>query len=137
MAAPSWLATQPPTPMTTDSLCRLRSFQRPSWLNTFSCAFSRIEQVLMRMTSASASLSVTTRPCAAPRTSAILAESYSFIWQPWVFMYSFPVIGTGELSVNPVVYAQDLKLASGYGALGPVFPAATAVADCLPCSMIE
>jgi hypothetical protein len=31
----------------------LCSFQRPSWLKTFSCAFSRIEQVLIRITSAS------------------------------------------------------------------------------------
>ena len=54
IASPSWLATQPPTPMTTDALCCLSSFQRPSWLKTFSWAFSRIEQVLIRMTSASA-----------------------------------------------------------------------------------
>jgi hypothetical protein len=31
----------------------LQRFQRPSWLNTFSCAFSRMEQVLTRITSAS------------------------------------------------------------------------------------
>ena len=39
--------------------------QRPSWLNTFSCAFSRIEQVLTRITSASSTSSVSSSPCAA------------------------------------------------------------------------
>src|SRR5690606_2058844 len=68
-------------------------FQRPSWLNTFSCAFSRIEQVLTRMTSASASLSVSSRPCSAASTSAILSESYSFVWHPWVLMKSLPAAG--------------------------------------------
>ena len=53
---------------------------------TFSCAFSRIEQVLMRMTSASASTSVSSSPCSAASTSAMRAESYTFIWQPWVLM---------------------------------------------------
>jgi hypothetical protein len=28
-----------------------------------------------------------------PQTSAILAESYSFIWQPWVLIYSLRVMG--------------------------------------------
>ena len=32
-------------------------------------------------------------PCDAFSTSAILAESYSFIWQPWVLMKSLPVMG--------------------------------------------
>ncbi len=76
--------------MITASLAVLRAFQRPIWENTFSCAFSRIEQVLIRMTSASNSLSVSSRPCSAASTSAILAESYTFIWQPWVLMYSLP-----------------------------------------------
>ena len=65
------------------------AFQRPSWLNTFSCAFSRIEQVLIRITSASSAFVVSSRPSAAASTSAIRAESYSFIWQPWVWMNSF------------------------------------------------
>src|SRR6185312_11870662 len=67
-------------------------FQRPSWLNTFSCAFSRIEQVLIRITSASDSSWVNSMPCDAFSTSAILAESYSFIWQPWVLMKSLPLM---------------------------------------------
>jgi len=85
MASPSWLATQPPTPIST-GLSFFRCFQRPSWENTFSWAFSRIEQVLTRMTSASASSWVSSRPCSASSTSAMRAESYSFIWQPWVLM---------------------------------------------------
>ncbi len=86
MASPSCDATQPPTPITTGLPPCLSDFQRPSWLKTFSCAFSRIEQVLIRMTSASSALSVSSRPSLAASTSAILAESYSFIWQPWVWM---------------------------------------------------
>ncbi len=93
MAWPSWLATHPPTPMTTCGLSRFSCFQRPSWENTFSCAFSRIEQVLTRMTSASSSRSVNSRPWEAASTSAIFIESYSFIWHPWVLMYSLPFIG--------------------------------------------
>ncbi len=61
----------------------------PSLENTFSWAFSRIEQVLSRMTSASAAFSVTSRAWCSPSRSAIRDESYSFIWQPWVSMKSF------------------------------------------------
>jgi hypothetical protein len=50
MAAPSWLATQPPTPISTP--LSFRCLTRPRSLNTFSCAFSRTEQVLKRMRSA-------------------------------------------------------------------------------------
>jgi len=45
-ASPSWLATQPPTPMTRPGLASFQSFHLPSSENTFSCAFSRTEQVL-------------------------------------------------------------------------------------------
>jgi hypothetical protein len=62
------------------------AFQRPSWLNTFSWAFSRIEQVLTRTTSASSGLSVSSSPSCSASTSAMRAESYSFIWHPWVLM---------------------------------------------------
>ncbi len=89
MAAPSWLATQPPTPINTFSPFFLSDFQRPIWLKTFSWAFSRIEQVLTRITSASSAIVVSSMPSDAASTSAILAESYSFIWQPWVSMKSF------------------------------------------------
>ena len=41
------------------------------------------------MTSASSGVSVRTRPSEAPSTSAILSESYSFIWQPKVLMNTF------------------------------------------------
>ncbi len=53
IASPSCEATQPPTPMMTSRPLFFRPFHTPSWLNTFSCAFSRMEQVLTRMTSAS------------------------------------------------------------------------------------
>ncbi|CFW09063.1 Uncharacterised protein [Bordetella pertussis] len=90
MASPSWLATQPPTPITRLGFCFLRCCTRPRSENTFSCAFSRTEQVLNRMTSASSGLSVSSRPWSARSTSAILSESYSFIWQPKVRIYNLP-----------------------------------------------
>ncbi len=86
MAAPSWLATQPPTPITRSGFRRFRCFTRPRSENTFSCAFSRTEQVLNRITSASSGVSVDVKPSAALSTSAILSESYSFIWHPNVRM---------------------------------------------------
>jgi hypothetical protein len=50
MASPSCEATQPPTPISTaPPRAFFSSRQRPSCENTFSCAFSRIEQVLTRM----------------------------------------------------------------------------------------
>ena len=84
MAAPSWLATQPPTPITTSGRARLKARQRPSWLNTFSAAFSRMEQVLSSSTSAAPGSSTGTAPWLSRSTSSIRDESYSFIWQPWV-----------------------------------------------------
>jgi hypothetical protein len=51
ISAPSWLATQPPTPIFTPR--SLRCLTRPRSLKTFSCAFSRTEQVLNRIRSAS------------------------------------------------------------------------------------
>jgi ABC-type nitrate/sulfonate/bicarbonate transport system ATPase subunit len=56
--------------------------KRPSSENTFSCAFSRIEQVLTRSRSASSGTAVRSKPCDSRRTAAIFSESYSFIWQP-------------------------------------------------------
>ena len=53
MASPSWLATQPPTPISRAGLAAFQSFQRPSSEKTFSCAFSRTEQVLSSSRSAS------------------------------------------------------------------------------------
>ena len=86
MAVPSWLATQPPTPMISSGFFSFSGRQRPSSENTFSCAFSRIEQVLSRMTSASSGLSVSSIAWCSPRRSAMRELSYSFIWQPWVWM---------------------------------------------------
>ncbi len=56
ISAPSWLATQPPTPISTP--LSFRCLTRPRSENTFSCAFSRTEQVLNRIRSASSGLSV-------------------------------------------------------------------------------
>ncbi len=86
MASPSWLATQPPTPISTWGRSFLSNRHSPSRENTFSCAFSRTEQVLTRSTSASFGSSVAVSPLAAWSASAMRAESYSFIWQPKVLM---------------------------------------------------
>src|SRR3990172_3147247 len=88
IAAPSCEATQPPTPMTSPGRRAFSSRQNPSWVKTFSCAFSRTEQVLSSNTSASAGSSVNSRPWEAASTSAMRAESYSFIWQPKGLMCS-------------------------------------------------
>ncbi len=58
--------------------------QPPSCENTFSCAFSRTEQVLSSSRSAWAGSSVSSYPSASRSTSTMRAESYSFIWQPKV-----------------------------------------------------
>jgi len=89
IASPSWLATQPPTPITRFGFSFFRWRTRPRSWKTFSCAFSRTEQVLNRMMSASSGLSVLMTPSEALSTSAILSESYSFIWHPKVRMNSF------------------------------------------------
>src|SRR5215831_10862531 len=105
IASPSWLATQPPTPIRSSGRSFFRAFTRPRSWNTFSWAFSRTEQVLNRIRSASSGRSVGSNPCAARSMSAILTESYSFIWQPNVRTKSFFVtsaaraarLGLGEL----------------------------------------
>jgi hypothetical protein len=84
--APSWLATQPPTPMMRFGFSSLSWRQRPSSENTFSSAFSRTEHVLTSTMSACAASAVACALNADVSTSAILAESYSFIWQPYVWM---------------------------------------------------
>src|SRR5690606_40011351 len=93
MASPSWLATHPPTPMTSSGLIFLRCCTRPRSEKTFSCAFSRTEQVLKRMMSASSGVLVSSRPWSPRSPSTILSESYSFIWQPNVRMYSLRAPG--------------------------------------------
>ncbi len=56
--SPSWLATQPPTPMLMAGFFSFSARQRPSWENTFSCAFSRMEQVFTSNRSASSGVPV-------------------------------------------------------------------------------
>jgi len=51
-----------------------------------------IEQVLSSSRSASSGLSVSVNPWVCASRSIMRAESYSFIWQPMVLMYSFPAI---------------------------------------------
>jgi len=66
-----------------------RAFSRrhsPSSENTFSCAFSRTEQVFITSTSACCGSSVEVIRAPTRNTSAMRAESYSFIWQPKVLM---------------------------------------------------
>src|SRR5450631_2097169 len=89
IAAPSWLATHPPTPIMRPGLSRVSSRTRPRSAKTYSCAFSRTEHVLNRMRSASAASAVCSKPSAAASTSAIFSESYSFIWHPKVRMKTF------------------------------------------------
>ena len=56
-SAPSWLATQPPTPMMRFGFSSLSARQRPSSENTFSSAFSRTEHVFTSTMSACAASS--------------------------------------------------------------------------------
>ena len=71
--------------MTTSARRSFNIRQRPSNENTFSCAFSRTEQVFINRMSACSGSSTRTAPSLSASTSAILAESYSFIWQPMVW----------------------------------------------------
>ena len=58
--------------------------QCPSSENTLSSAFSRTEHVFTSTMSACSAAFVACALNADVSTSAILAESYSFIWQPYV-----------------------------------------------------
>src|SRR3990172_3709159 len=94
MAPPSWLATQPPTAIMSSGWARLRCLMRPRSATPFPCAFSRTEQVLKTMTSASSALAAGASPSALASTAEIFSESYSFIWQPKGRMKSLPVMRT-------------------------------------------
>src|SRR5690348_4018170 len=122
IAWPSCDATQPPTPISTSGLACLNSFQRPSCENTFSCAFSRIEQVFTRITSACDTSCVRTMPRSAASTSSILRESYSFIWQPWVWMKSFfePDLGAGVSAIGKAERAEIRIVAVSHAAFDAV-----------------
>ncbi len=65
ISPPSWLATHPPTPMRRSGLSRFKPRTRPRSANTFSCAFSRTEQVLKSTRSACAGSAVCSKPSAA------------------------------------------------------------------------
>src|SRR5258706_5556760 len=96
IAAPSWLATQPPTPMSRSGLQSFRCLIRPRSWNTFSCARSRTEQVLKRIRSACSGSAVGSKPSASRSRSAIRSESYWFIWQPKLRMKTFFAMLTAE-----------------------------------------
>ena len=87
--SPSWLATQPPTPIFSLGFFFFKSFHLPSSWKTFSWAFSLIEQVFSNIKSAFSGWSTMVRSWLSPRISFIRLESYSFIWHPWVLMYKF------------------------------------------------
>ncbi len=52
---------------------------------------------------------MTVRPCDSCSTSAILAESYSFIWQPKVRMYSLLAIAGYRLRASSGVSTQIMR----------------------------
>jgi len=62
IVAPSWLATQPPTPIMSPGFRAFRCFTRPRLWNTLSCAFSRTEQVLNSRMSASSGVAAGSAP---------------------------------------------------------------------------
>ena len=79
MASPSWLATQPPTPTIKFGFFLFRCFILPRSEKTFSSAFSRTEQVLNRIMSASSGELVSEMVLDSASRSDIFPESYSFI----------------------------------------------------------
>src|SRR5919198_828157 len=80
-------AQQPPTPMIRFGSCFLSALASWRWATKRSSAFSRIEQVLKRMRSASSRVAAS----AYPRVWSmpfIRSESCSFIWQPKVVTWN-------------------------------------------------
>ena len=75
-----------PTPISKLGFVFFNSLRRPRSEKTLSSAFSRIEHVFRRTTSASSGELVISMPSSACKRSAILPESYSFIWQPKVLI---------------------------------------------------
>ncbi len=71
----------PITPMMRSGRARLRCLSKPSWENTLSSHFSRMEHVFSRIRSASSGRSVSSYRCPLSNP-ATRSESYSFIWQP-------------------------------------------------------
>jgi hypothetical protein len=76
-------AQQPPTPITRSGSRRLRALASCRWATKRSSAFSRIEQVLKRMRSASPR-SGTSRYPSVSSMPFMRSESCSFIWHPKV-----------------------------------------------------
>ena len=90
--SPSCDATHPPIAIFKSGFLSFIFRHLPIWWNTFSCAFSLIEQVLRIKRSASSSFSANSKFSFSSKRSNIFAESYSFIWQPCVFINNFFVI---------------------------------------------
>src|SRR5581483_5440827 len=111
MAAPSWLATQPPTAIMREGFARFSRFTRPRSAKTFSCAFSRTEQVLKTITSASSGHDAASWPSAARSTSPIFCESYSFIWQPKVRTKTLPTAASALVRLRGFLRREQPDLA--------------------------
>ena len=110
MFSPSCEATHPATPMISLGFFSFRGLTRPRSENTFSCAFSRTEQVLKRMMSASSgSATCSMPPCSSSNTASIFSLSYSFIWQPKVRIKTFFMVCDPKPSELPRVTAADGK----------------------------
>ena len=88
---------------------------RPKSEKTFSCAFSRTEQVLNKMMSASSGwVTCSIPPCSSARTDSIFSLSYSFIWHPKVRINTFFMVCLIDWLVvkgfrRPVKYSGRLK----------------------------
>ena len=87
MAAPSWLATQPPTPISKSGVALLEMLDAAQvgehfFLRLFAHR-AGVEQDHVGLVGIVGPLHARR---AARSTSAILSESYSFIWQPNVLM---------------------------------------------------
>ena len=114
MASPSWLATQPPTPMMRLGFC-FRCFTRPRSWNP-SPAPSRTEQVLKRITSASSGLSVSRarrQPRAHPPSCPSRTRSITQVGG------STPPITTNRFSKKPIASGWFFCVEPGEARLRP------------------
>src|SRR3954468_16683135 len=106
-------AQQPPTPTTTSGRSRLTRLASPRWATKRSSAFSRIEQVLKRMRSASARVDDSAYPSDSSMPF-MRSESCSFIWQPKVVTWYRFTAGPrllGEVDRAALADHRDLDLA--------------------------
>jgi hypothetical protein len=90
ISSPSWLATQPPTPITRSGFFCLQLLPAAELVEHLLLGFfpdgAGVEQHDIGLL---ASRRDQVDGWDSPSRSRMRAESYSFIWQPWVLMYSF------------------------------------------------